>query len=34
MLIITLIGFPIVIFYMVFAYRTFSGKAQQAHTDY
>jgi len=34
MLIITLIGFPIVIFYMIFAYRTFRGKAQQAHTDY
>ena len=34
MLIITLIGFPIVIGYMIFAYRTFRGKAQQAHSDY
>jgi cytochrome d ubiquinol oxidase subunit II len=34
MLIITIIGFPIVIGYMVFAYRTFRGKVQKAHGGY
>ncbi len=34
MLIITIIGFPIVIGYMVFAYRTFRGKVPKARGEY